>query len=383
VSLPILSPETLAAQLQHFVDGATGAVVPAIHPSTTYARDAKYALLSGLEYTRDDNPTQRAAETLLAKLEGGADAIVVSSGMAAATMLVRAVVGANQRLVVSRAMYHGLRTYLREQCPRLAIELVEVDATDHGALEAAVTKGTALVWIETPANPTWDVVDIEATAKIAHAAGARLAVDSTVATPVHTQPLSLGADWVMHSATKFLNGHSDVLAGALVTAKEDGAWASIRRLRHFEGNVLGPFEAWLLARGMRTLFVRVERASATAAMLAARLREHPAVEKVLYPGLPDHPNHDVAVRQMKNGFGAMLSILVRGGQAPALAVANGVEVFLRATSLGGVESLIEHRATVEAAGSLAPPGLLRLSIGLEHGEDLWRDLDTALENALR
>lgn len=377
------APETLAAQLLHFVDGATGAVVPGIHPSTTYARDAKYALLGGLEYTRDDNPTQRAAETLLARLEGGPDAIVVSSGMAAATMLVRAIVGANQRLVVSRAMYHGLRTWLREHCPRLAIELVEVDATDLAALEAAVTKGTSLVWIETPANPTWDVVDIEAAAKIAHAAGARLAVDSTAATPVHSQPIALGADWVMHSATKFLNGHSDVLAGAIVTAKEDEAWASIRRLRHFEGNVLGPFEAWLLARGMRTLFVRVERASATAAMLAARLAKHPGLETVLYPGLPDHPNHAVAARQMKNGFGAMLAIIVRGGRARALAVANATEVFLRATSLGGVESLIEHRATVEAAGSLAPPGLLRLSIGLENGEDLFRDLDAALDEAFR
>lgn len=375
------APETLAAQLQHFVDGATGAVVPAVHPSTTYARDRGYALAAGLEYTRDDNPTGRAAETLLASLEGGADAICFGSGMAAATSLVRSIVPPSGRMVISRALYQGLRIWLREHCARLAIELVEVDATDPTNLVAAVTAGTALVWIETPANPTWDVVDIEAAAAIAHAAGARLAVDSTVATPVHTQPLALGADWVMHSATKFLNGHSDVLAGALVTARIDDAWASIRRLRHFEGNVLGPFEAWLLARGMRTLFVRVERASTTAAFLAGHLAGHPAVERVLYPGLATHPNHDVAARQMKGGFGAMLSVIVRGGQETALAVANRLEVFLRATSLGGVESLVEHRLTVEGAGSLAPPGLLRLAIGLEAPDDLWGDLRAALEKA--
>lgn len=376
------APETLAAQLQHFVDGATGAVVPAVHPSTTYARDRGYALAAGLEYTRDDNPTGRAAETLLASLEGGADAICFGSGMAAATSLVRSIVPPGGRIVISRALYQGLRIWLREHCARLAIELVEVDATDPTNLVNAVTAGTALVWIETPANPTWDVVDIAAAAAIAHAAGARLAVDSTVATPVHTQPLALGADWVMHSATKFLNGHSDVLAGALVTAHVDDAWASIRRLRHFEGNVLGPFEAWLLARGMRTLFVRVQRASTTAAFLAGHLAGHPAVERVLYPGLATHPNHDVAARQMKGGFGAMLSIVVRGGQESALAVANRLEVFLRATSLGGVESLVEHRLTVEGAGSLAPPGLLRLAIGLEAQDDLWADLDAALGKAL-
>lgn len=372
------APETLAAQLQHFVDGATGAVVPAVHPSTTYARDRSYQLSAGLEYTRDDNPTGRAAETLLASLEGGADAICFGSGMAAATSLVRTIVPPNGRIVISRALYQGLRIWLREHCARLAIELVEVDATDPTNLVNAVTAGTALVWIETPANPTWDVVDIAAAAAIAHAAGARLAVDSTVATPVHTQPLALGADWVMHSATKFLNGHSDVLAGALVTARVDEAWASVRRLRHFEGNVLGPFEAWLLARGMRTLFVRVQRASATAAFLAGHLAGHPAVERVLYPGLATHPNHDVAARQMKGGFGAMLSMIVRGGQENALAVANRLEVFLRATSLGGVESLVEHRLSVEGAGSLAPPGLLRLAIGLEAPDDLWSDLSVAL-----
>ena len=237
---------------------------------------------------------------------------------------------------------------------------------------------TTLVWIETPANPTWDVVDVAAVAGIAHARGARLAVDSTVATPVHSQPLALGADLVMHSATKALNGHGDVLAGALVTKHDDEAWQRIRHQRHFQGAVPGPFEAWLLLRGMRTLFVRVARASATALALAQRLAGHRGVAAVLYPGLATHPGHAIAARQMKNGFGSMLSVLVAGGAPEALRAAGRLQVFLRATSLGGVESLVEHRATVEGPATLAPPNLLRISVGLESLEDLWSDLDQAL-----
>lgn len=373
------SPETLVAQLRHFVDPATGAVVPPIHPSTTYARGTDYVLTAGKEYTRADNPTYVAAEELIATLEGGAAACLLASGMAAATTLVRALALPGKRLVVSRAMYHGFRTWLNEYCPRFGVELVAVDATDLAALEAAVLSGkTSLVWIETPANPTWDVVDIRGAATIAHAAGALLAVDSTAASPVHTRPIEHGADFVMHSATKYLNGHSDVLAGAIVAARTGESFDLVLRSRYFEGNVLGPFEAWLLLRGMRTLFVRVARASASAATLAGRLEAHRGVERVLYPGLASHPGHDIAKRQMRDGFGGMLSILVRGGPERALEVAGRVNVFLRATSLGGVESLIEHRATVEGKGSLAPAGLLRLSVGLEAVEDLWQDLDRAL-----
>jgi len=376
------SPETRAAQALHFVDPTTGAVVPSLVTSTTFARDAGYQLPAAHEYTRDDNPTYRLPETLLAELERGVDARLFASGMAAATTAVQALVRPGARLVASRAMYHGLRVWLTEWCAAWNVDLVLVDATDLAALRAAVTGGqTALVWIETPANPTWDVVDIAAVAEIAQARGARLAVDSTVATPVHSQPLLLGADLVMHSATKALNGHSDVLAGALVTREDSETWQRIRHLRHLQGAVPGPFEAWLLLRGMRTLFVRVERASATAQALAERLSAHAGVASVLYPGLVTHPGHAIAARQMKNGFGSMLSILVQGGAPEALRVAGRLQVFLRATSLGGVESLVEHRATVEGPATLAPPNLLRVSVGLESPADLWADLDQALARA--
>ncbi len=370
--------ETLTAQALAFVDRETGGVVPPIHTSTTYARDEHYRLLSTAEYTRDDNPTYRRPELLLAELEGGADARLFSSGMAAATTAVQALVAPGQRIVASRAMYHGFRLWLREHCQALSIDLELVDATDLAAVREATRKRPTLVWLETPANPTWDVVDIKAVAEIAHEASAVLAVDSTIATPVHTRALALGADLVMHSATKGLNGHSDVLAGALVTSRDDDAWKRIRHLRHLQGAVLGPFEASLLLRGMRTLFVRMERASASALALATKLSTHPGVERVLYPGLPSHPGHQIAVAQMNDGFGALMSILVRGGASEAIAVASAVKLFVRATSMGGVESLIEHRATVEGPQTLAPPNLLRLSIGLESVKDLYEDLEQAL-----
>jgi cystathionine gamma-synthase len=373
-----MSPETHAAQALHFVDPDCGAVVPPLHTSTTYARDAGYRLVGGIEYTRDENPTYRAPERLLAELEHGADARLFASGMAAATTAVQALATPGARIVAPRAMYHGFRAWLREWCAAFRVDLAFVDMTDLEALERAVSVPTALVWIETPANPTWDVVDLGEASKIAHAAGARVVVDSTVATPVHTRPLDLGADLVMHSATKALNGHADVLAGALVARVDDDLWRRVRHVRHAQGAVPGPFEAWLLLRGMRTLFVRVKRASATAMTLATALGEHPFVERVLYPGLSSHPGHAIAAKQMRDGFSSMLSILVRGGAREALAVAARTAVFVRASSLGGTESLIEHRATVEGEGTLAPPNLLRLSVGLEDPADLLEDLRQAL-----
>jgi len=375
-----MEPETLAAQALAFVDKETGGVVPPVHTSTTYARDEQYRLLGSAEYTRDENPTYRRPEMLLAELEQGVDARLFSSGMSAATTAVQALVRPAQRIVASRAMYHGLRMWLRDHCQALSIDLALVDATDLSAVREAVQPNTALVWIETPANPTWDIVDIAAVATIAHEKSALLAVDSTVATPVHTRPLTLGADICMHSATKALNGHSDVLAGALVTARDDEAWQRIRHLRHMQGAVLGPFEAAMLLRGMRTLYVRMERASSTAMTLATKLSSHAGVERVLYPGLPTHPGHEIAARQMLGGFGGMMSILVKGGAKEALAAANAMKVFLRATSLGGVESLVEHRATVEGPQTLAPANLLRISIGLEAPQDLYEDLDQALRS---
>jgi cystathionine gamma-synthase len=373
-----LRPETLAAQALHARDAATGAIVPPIQLATTYARDAAYRLI-GPGYTRDENPTHAHAERVVAALEGGATALSFSSGMAAATTAIRAICGPGDHLVAPRVGYYNLRTWLGRFAARWGVGLDLVDVTDPDAVRAAVRPGvTRLVWVETPANPTWEVTDIAAVAEIAHRAGALVAVDSTCATPVHTQPLALGADLVMHSATKYLGGHSDVLAGMLVGKREDEVWARIRELRHDEGACLGPMESYLLLRGLRTLFVRVERSSRTAQMLAERLAFLPGVT-IRYPGLTSHPQHAIAARQMQRGFGGMLSIQVGGGAATALHVVRRLSLWVPATSLGGVESLVEHRHTVEGPETPTPPDLLRLSVGLEHEDDLFEDLRHALE----
>lgn len=371
-------PQTLAAQALGFVDAESKAIVPPLHTATTFIRDPDNQYRSGRVYGRDDNPTYDHAEAVLAALEGGAEALVFASGMAAATAVFQAL-APGDHVVAPKVMYWALRNWLTGFARQwgLAVDLVDMDRLDD--LRAAMRPGrTKLVWIETPANPTWVVTDIAAAAEIAHAAGARLAVDSTVATPVLTRPLALGADIVMHSATKYLNGHSDVVAGALVTRAQDAHWARVAALRAQLGGILGPFEAWLLLRGMRTLYPRVEAASRAALAIATHFEHHPCIERVLYPGLASDPGHAAAKKQMQGGFGGMLSIRVRGGEAAAIAAAARVEVWKRATSLGGVESLVEHRASVEGAGSPAPTDLLRLSAGLEHVGDLVADLEQAL-----
>jgi cystathionine gamma-synthase len=273
-----------------------------------------------------------------------------------------------------------LRKWLVDFAVSWGLEVEFADTHDMDALAAAMRPGkTKLVWIETPANPTWQITDIEVAAKIAHGARARLAVDSTVASPVLTRPLELGADLVVHSASKYLNGHGDVLAGAIVGARDDGFWQRIRAWRRDGGAMLGTLEAWLLQRGMRTLFVRVARCSASAIAIARYFHDHPRISHVLYPGLPGHPGHDIAARQMRGGFGGMLSLRIRGGEAAAMAVAARVKVFKRATSLGGVESLIEHRASIEGPTTPVPSDLLRLSIGLEAVDDLIADLRQSLD----
>jgi cystathionine gamma-synthase len=276
-------------------------------------------------------------------------------------------------------MYWALKRWLREEAPRRTLTVEFVDTDDLDALRGAMRPGrTKLVWIETPGNPLWTITDIAAAADIAHAAGARLAVDSTAASPIHTRPLSLGADIVMHSATKILNGHSDVVAGVLAGAKADAFWARIGAIRAGGGAILGPFEAYLLMRSLRTLPLRAAAQAASALDLAQRLKAHAFVRAVLYPGLPEDPGHAIAARQMQGGFGYMLSIRVTGGEAGAIATAAGVRLWKRATSLGGVESLIEHRASVEGPGTPCPPDLLRLSTGIEDPADLFADLDEAL-----
>jgi cystathionine gamma-synthase len=254
------------------------------------------------------------------------------------------------------------------------------DATESGALAAAIRPGqTSVVWIEASLNPTWDVIDVRAAADCAHAAGAILAVDATVTPPVTLRALDLGADVVFHSATKYLAGHSDVTAGVLATKHDDERWADVRLARTLMGGVIGPFEAWLLLRGMRTLHVRYERQAANALTIARHFERHPKLEAVLYPGLENHPGHVIAKRQMMNGFGAMLSLLVRGDAQSAKRVASATKLFVPATSLGGVESLIEHRATVEGPHSVVPTNLLRVSVGIENVDELIADLEFALE----
>jgi cystathionine gamma-synthase len=329
-------------------------------------------------YGRPDNETVRSAEAVIAALEGAEAAMVFGSGMSAATATFLAL-APGDHVVAPAVMYWALRNWLLNDAARWGLEVEIVDTTDLDALRAAMRPGkTRLVWLETPGNPLWSITDIAAAADIAHAAGALVAVDSTCATPLLSRPLALGADIVMHAATKYLNGHSDVIAGALACAAKDEFWNRIGRNRAMLGQILGPLEAFLLLRGMRTFPLRVSAACSGAMELATRFSNHACVAEVLYPGLPGHPGHEIAGRQMQGGFGGMLSIRVRGGEAAAVATAAAVEVWKRATSLGGVESLIEHRASIEGAGSPCPPDLLRLSVGIEDSADLYADLDQAL-----
>ena len=375
---PAMKPATVAAQALGWIDEKTRAVSPPLHPSSTFIRDADNQYRSGRAYARADNPTYDQAEAVLASLENGAAAALFASGMAAATAVFLAL-KPGDHIVAPKVMYWLLRSWLLGFATEWGLKVDLVDMTDLAAVKAATRPGqTKLLWIETPANPTWDITDIAAVAQIAHAAGARLAVDSTVATPVFTRPLDLGADVVMHSATKYLNGHSDLIGGALVTRAEDEAWARMKTLRSQLGGVPGTFEAWLLLRGMRTLFPRVRTAAASAFAIAEHFRGHPLVLDVLYPGLTNFPGHEIAARQMTGGYGGMLSIRVKGGEAAAIATAANVKLWKRATSIGGVESLIEQRASVEGPDTPCPRDLLRLSAGIEETSDLIGDMEDAL-----
>jgi cystathionine gamma-synthase len=376
------SKRSLTAQALGGIDPATRAVVPPIHVATTYIRDQDNAYSSGYIYGRPDNATVRDTEAVIAMLEEAeAGALLFSSGMAAAIACFQAL-QPGDHVVASKVMYWGLRNWLVNEGTRWGLRVEIVETEDLDKLRAAMRPGeTKLVWIETPSNPLWTITDIAGAAEIAHQAGARLAVDSTSASPYHTRPLTLGADIVMHAATKVLNGHSDVVAGVLAGARRDEYWERITRNRASYGAVLGGLDAYLLNRGLKTFFVRAAAQARSAAELAERLSGHPRIARVLYPGLPQHPGHDVARRQMENGFGFMLSVQVTGGETAAIGAAARVGLWKRATSLGGVESLIEHRASIEGAGSPCPPDLLRLSTGIEDPDDLYRDLDGALTAA--
>jgi len=372
-----LTTKTLVAQASGVRELITGAITQPIHMSSTFLRDADNRYPAGFVYGRTDNASLQQAEDLIAKLEGAEEAFLFGSGMAAAASVLLALTKPTH-IIASKVMYWGFRSWLRE-IGRYGHSVSFVETSDLDAVRAAVRPGeTGLFWIETPSNPLWTITDIAAVADIAQSTGAILCVDSTVATPVFTRPLALGADIVMHSATKYLNGHSDVVAGALASAHDSELWARLRTMRGQLGNALGAFDAWLLMRGMRTLDIRVRSQARTAAVMAERLVGHPEIAEVLYPGLAEHPGHATALRQMHGGFGGMFSIRIGKGERAAIAVAASVNLWKRATSFGGIESLIEHRASIEGDGSPCPGDLLRFSAGLEDADELYLDLMQAL-----
>lgn len=368
--------ETLAIHAGHTPDPATGAVMSPIHLSTTFERAADGSYPSGYVYTRTANPNRHELEAALAALEGGAAAAAFASGLAATGAIFQAL-APGDHVLFPDDVYFGAGRLLREVMAPWGLRYSIVNMADLDAVRAAVRPQTRLVWVETPSNPLLKITDIAAVAEIAHAAGARCAVDNTWPSPVGQQPLALGADLVMHATTKYLGGHSDVLGGVVVVREVDEFFERIRLVQTIGGAVPSPFDCWLLLRSIRTLPYRMRGHSANAQRVAEFLAEHPAVAAVHYPGLPTHPGHAVARRQMKL-YGGMLSIQVRGGAEEAMAVAARVRLFTRATSLGGVESLIEHRASVEGTHTTTPANLLRLSIGLEHPDDLIADLAQAL-----
>lgn len=371
-------PETICAQGGGAHDEATGGVTPSIQPSTTYLRGTDNELLTENFYARYASPNARQAEAAIALLEGAADARLFSSGMAAALAVFRAL-PPGAHVVCTKRGYFSIIAWLADKRGH-SLNVSFFDPREPETLEQLIRKDeTWLVWIETPVNPVYEVVDIAAVAELAHAAGALLAVDSTAASPIITRPIEHGADIVHHSATKYLNGHSDVLAGVLAVRDANmPLWEAIHEERKIGGAALGAFEAWLLLRGLRTLHLRVRQASENALALAQKLEAHRAIERVSYPGLLSHKQHAIAKRQMQGGFGGMMSFEVQGGAAGALGVIARLKLIKVATSLGGVETLIEHRRSIEGPHSDVPPGLLRLSVGVEHADDIWADLERAL-----
>lgn len=367
-------PATIAAHAAGALDPQSGGVVPALQPSTTFLRDENYNLVRPDNiYSRDNSDNLRQAEAVLCALENAADTLLFPSGMAAIAAVFRTLPNGGTAILQS-GIYWGTTAWIRDFCARRDITLLEVDADDLAA--TCQTHKADLVFIETPSNPWLKTVDIQALADITDAT---LVVDATAATPILTRALDHGADIVMHSATKGINGHSDVLAGVLSTrAKDATIWQAIKSDRKMAGAILGPFEAWLLTRAIRTLPLRVERMSQNTQALAEYLVAHPAVADVFYPGLPHHPGHAVAQKQMQGGFGSLLSVLVKGDRLDALRVVGKLQLFLRATSLGGVESLVEHRHTIEPHTGI-PETLIRVSVGIEHIDDLIADWAQALD----
>lgn len=373
---------TRVTQALHFVEEETGAVVPSIQPAATYARDENYEVRKPYWYRRDGSATTSHAEAVIAELEGASESLLFSSGMSAATAVIEHLpTGAH--VVAPEVMYHGVRMQLLAYEANGRITLSSYTAGNLDELAAAIRRDeTNLIWVETPNNPNWEVTDIAAAARIAHDAGARLICDCTGTPPNITRALNHGADISFHSATKYLGGHSDVTAGVLSVRETGEYWDQITLIRKLQGTVLHSFDAWLLIRGMRTLFLRVERSCQNAMAIARHFEGHQNLDAVLYPGLPSDPGHEVARRQTDGQFGGMMSVIVKGTEQTAIDVARFCEVFYPATSLGGVESLIEHRKTVSGEGFPVHPRLLRLSVGIEDADDLIYDLEQALTRAM-
>ncbi|MBV8434324.1 MAG: aminotransferase class I/II-fold pyridoxal phosphate-dependent enzyme [Candidatus Eremiobacteraeota bacterium] len=369
-------PETLAVHAGRGIDPATGALTLPLHLSTTFERDPDGRYTRGYHYSREGNPVRDALERCLAELEGGAEAMAFPSGMAAAFGVLQTL-RPGDRIVCARDTYFGVRDLLIDYFPQWGIDAEFVDANDARALHASCTPPTKLVWVETPSNPLIEIIDIAVAAEVAHGAGALLVAENTFATPAVQRPFEHGADIVVHSVTKYLSGHSDVLAGAVVFKEGNECRRRVRDFQLFAGSVLDPFDAWLTLRGIATLPLRMRAHCDNALAVARFLRDHPAVARVYYPGLEDDAGHAVAKKQMR-GFGGMLSFEIRGGRDEAFAMLARLKLIARATSLGGTHSLIEHRASIEGAHTRAPESLIRLSAGIEHPDDIVADLQQAL-----
>ncbi|MBI1846245.1 MAG: aminotransferase class I/II-fold pyridoxal phosphate-dependent enzyme [Candidatus Rokubacteria bacterium] len=368
--------ETIAVHAGHRVDPATGAVAPPISLSTTFERDPDGSYPRGHLYARNSNPNRDALEACLAELEAGAAAAAFASGTAA-TLAVFHTLAPGDHVIAPRDVYHGTARLLREHLAPWGLAATFVDMTDVAAARAALTPRTRAIWVETPSNPMLKISDVQALADLAHGAGALCVCDNTFATPILQRPFTLGADLVVHATTKYLSGHGDVMGGAVVARARAGVFDAIRAFQAAGGGVPSPFDCWLALRSIRSAPYRVRAHAENALKVATFLARHPRVERVHYPGLPGHPGHALARRQMSH-FGGMTSFQVAGGRDAAMAAAAKVRVIIRATSFGGMESLIEHRASIEGPGTTTPENLLRLSVGLEHPDDIIDDLSQAL-----
>lgn len=372
-----MKKETQAIHATNLVDETAGAIATPIFLSTTFLRDADGSYPKGHMYSRNSNPNRDALEKGLAILEGGAKAFAFGSGLAAVSAVFQCLKSGDHVLMPSVGYYASVKLAEEIMGP-WGLHMSQVDMEDLGAIKAAIQTNTKLIWVETPANPLLGISDIQAISSLAHSQGIKVAVDNTMATPILQNPISLGADIVMHATTKYIGGHSDILGGAIIVRDDDGWSARLKRVQILMGATQNPLDCYLLARGLKTLPLRMREHSASALALAQRLESHIAIEKVHYPGLPSHPQHALAKRQMPDGFSGMISIQIKGDEANARRVASKLKLFQQATSLGGVESLVEHRRSIEGLDSKTPGNLLRLSIGLEHLDDLWEDLNVSL-----